>query len=265
MKTKICGIYSIYCLGNSKRYVGISNDIENRWVDHKSKLRAGRHSNTHLQSAWKKYGESAFEFMVLQESEELLLGMLEVAWIRHYDAMNTKVGFNMNEGGKHGKHCDEARAKISAAGMGRSPSEETRAKLREAKKGKKRGPLSDAHRSKLSLIRRGRIVSEETRAKISASKKGIKFSDEHRANISVGRQGRVITAETRAKNGASHRGRVLTSEHRAKISSARKGRPLSVAHRSKLSAANKGKTLTAEHRAKLCAAWMVRKAQRKED
>ena len=226
MKTKlICGIYSVYCLANRKRYIGISIDIENRWADHTSRLRAGRHRNQRLQSSWNKYGEESFEFMVIQEVPALLLDVHEIAWIQRYDTMNPRFGFNLNEGGSHATHSNESRAKISATKMGKSPSEETRAKL--------------------SAANTGKTHSAESRAKMSASR-------------------RCTSPETRAKMSAAHKGKKLSAAHRAKLSAAGSGKTHTPEARAKISAAQKGKTVSAETRAKLSAAGMGRKAQRRE-
>ena len=50
------GIYVIRNLVNDKLYVGKSVHIENRWLEHQSDLRNGRHANIHLQRAHDKYG-----------------------------------------------------------------------------------------------------------------------------------------------------------------------------------------------------------------
>lgn len=66
------GIYKIINQIDGKYYVGSSNNIEgNRWPYHKYHLRKGDHYNNHLQNAWNKYGESCFEFVIVNEVLEL--------------------------------------------------------------------------------------------------------------------------------------------------------------------------------------------------
>ena len=67
--TKISGIYKIVNKVNGKYYVGrAKNIIGSRWGKHKRCLRHNIHWNDHLQSAWNKYGESNFEFIVTEKT-----------------------------------------------------------------------------------------------------------------------------------------------------------------------------------------------------
>lgn len=81
---------------------------------------------------------------------------------------------------------EETRAKISAANKGRKHTEETRAKVGVAFRGKKH---TDETRDKM----KGRVVSEETRAKVSAVHKGKIISEETRANMRAYWQARRLT------------------------------------------------------------------------
>jgi hypothetical protein len=63
----IQGIYKITNIVNGKIYIGSSIDIKNRWWSHKDDLEHGTHCNTHLQNAWKVYGEDSFKFEILDE------------------------------------------------------------------------------------------------------------------------------------------------------------------------------------------------------
>lgn len=47
-------------------YIGESVDIKSRWYTHKSELRRGVHHSERLQKEWKKYGEKAFRFSVVE-------------------------------------------------------------------------------------------------------------------------------------------------------------------------------------------------------
>lgn len=61
-----CGIYCLFNTYNGKRYIGSSQDIYNRMHEHLHLLKRNKGHNQHLQNAWNKYGEDAFEFYVLE-------------------------------------------------------------------------------------------------------------------------------------------------------------------------------------------------------
>jgi group I intron endonuclease len=216
------GIYGIRNLENGKWYIGQSSDTHRRLVNHLSGLKSKRHHNPHLQCAFNKYGESNFEFRLLEEAPEGLLDTRERLWIEFYKSNQEQFGYNLESGGnllKH--HCQRTKDKLSKLGKGRRmsaewcrklserqqgekhwnygkhPSEETRKKLREAQK--RRAPISEETRQKRSASLLGHSVSMEARRKISEAHKGIIPSLEARRKMSEARKKRVFTAETRAK------------------------------------------------------------------
>jgi group I intron endonuclease len=90
---------------NGKLYIGQTKQSPNkRFYAHKLNLRTGKHTNKHLQSAWDKYGESAFEFSILDKVVFLeSLNNLERFWIKHKNTTNPKFGYNKTSGGETGK------------------------------------------------------------------------------------------------------------------------------------------------------------------
>ena len=162
---------------------------------------------------------------------------------------------------------EEVRTRRAELGV----SEETRAKLSKAHKGK---TLSKEHRAKMSIALKGRPCSEETRAKISAANKGRRLpplSEETKAK-------RAAAAVARKGRPGPTKGKVLTEEHKTKISSANKGKPKSEEHkaklkkprseeaRAKMSIAKKGKPspkkgvpLSEERKAAMRETWKLRK------
>ena len=64
------GIYAIESQIDGKYYIGSSKTLRTRRNAHFSSLRAGKHSNRHLQRAFNKYGEENFKFNVLEEWDE---------------------------------------------------------------------------------------------------------------------------------------------------------------------------------------------------
>lgn len=110
------GIYAWLNLVNGKVYVGSSNNLPRRKYHHTRKLKIGKHVNAHLQSAWNEYGESTFEFMILELVDDALwLRAREAVWISKLQAANREFGYNSSE---------DAWAPVT--------SEETKAKLRQA-------------------------------------------------------------------------------------------------------------------------------------
>jgi group I intron endonuclease len=59
------GVYTIRNKVSGNVYIGSSGQFKRRFAQHRSALRGGYHQNSHLQFAWGKYGESAFEFKIL--------------------------------------------------------------------------------------------------------------------------------------------------------------------------------------------------------
>jgi group I intron endonuclease len=79
------GIYKIINVVNNKFYVGSAVDLKRRKTRHFSELRTGKHNNRHLQSAWAKYGEQAFVFVVVEElSEATDLLAAENVWLKEH-------------------------------------------------------------------------------------------------------------------------------------------------------------------------------------
>jgi group I intron endonuclease len=60
------GIYQIRCRRNGKIHGGSSVNLRARWDTHRRDLRQRTHANPHLQHARKLFGESSFEFRVLE-------------------------------------------------------------------------------------------------------------------------------------------------------------------------------------------------------
>lgn len=60
------GVYCITNTVNGKRYVGSSNNLYNRLMDHVQCLNSKRAHNAHLQAAWNKYTSDAFEYTILE-------------------------------------------------------------------------------------------------------------------------------------------------------------------------------------------------------
>lgn len=95
------GIYSITNIITGDMYIGQTYQnagFKGRWRDHRRELNKNIHNNKHLQSAWNKYGEEAFEFNVVHLCDELDdLNVLEKYYIEKYNTY--KDGYNLTMGG----------------------------------------------------------------------------------------------------------------------------------------------------------------------
>lgn len=134
------GVYKIENKANGKVYIGGTvRSFQHRWIQHRSALRRGKHYNSHLQRAWNKYGEEAFDFIIIEpvSCKESIL-RVEQKWLDFYmgsdncyniakDALAPMLGRN---------HTDEAKRKIAARCgekhhyYGKRRSEETLQKMR---------------------------------------------------------------------------------------------------------------------------------------
>lgn len=115
------GIYGIHNKITDKWYIGQSINIENRFKHHKWGLISGYHFNRHLLHSWQQYGQSAFEFLVIEECEKSVLNDREKHWIKKYNSI--KNGYNQCEGGNSTKDrivTNEMRRAESLARMGKN-------------------------------------------------------------------------------------------------------------------------------------------------
>jgi hypothetical protein len=84
------GDYAIVCASNGSFYVGFSGNLRQRKQSNWSLLRRGRHHNRLLQIDWRRYGEDAFRWEVLEilESRPSLaqLRAAEDLWLQHLRA-----------------------------------------------------------------------------------------------------------------------------------------------------------------------------------
>ena len=225
-------IYKIVNLVNDKFYVGSTTNKKVRFRQHRKLLRGNRHHCKHLQAAWNKYGESKFDFVVVEEVPDTVsLQQIEDIYL----VQHVGQSYCYNSGYSADAPWRNAPAHTTP-NFGRV--------MAQAQKDKISATLKEFYAEDyLNHPRVGKTHSEETKAKISASKKanpvapwaGKQRSAETKAKISAAQAGkpkapgRTISEEGRAKiranieAGRSHKhwlGRTHTKEAKAKMSKA---------------------------------------------
>ena len=93
-------IYKIINKINNKIYIGkTTQSIEDRFNQHKNK---SKKLNTHLYNAMRSYGISNFQIEIIEKCDSLQLDEKEKYWIKYYNIMIPKIGYNMTLGGEGG-------------------------------------------------------------------------------------------------------------------------------------------------------------------
>jgi group I intron endonuclease len=143
------GIYQIVNVRTGKRYIGQSENVSKRYVTHKYRLITGRHVNQHLQNAWNKYGEDAFEFRLVEECPVVALSVREQMYFNVYlESDRWDQLYNIAQDAETPSKYWEGKKRPDIAGenhylWGKSLPESTKQKLSAAKSGRH---LSEAHK-----------------------------------------------------------------------------------------------------------------------
>lgn len=165
-----CGIYCIRNLINDKVYIGKAKDIYNRMISHRYQLRKkSKDENRHLIAAWHKYGEDAFEYIIVEELEldEQILRDREDYWIVEYDATNRDKGYNLRRDSSTG--CivlEETRKLKSEVSMGEN----------NPNYGNK---WTDEQKKRMSEIKKEQYRTGEVKINPENSRKGCKIRNQH--------------------------------------------------------------------------------------
>jgi group I intron endonuclease len=62
----VTGSYAIVCKKNGRRYIGSAPNIRKRFREHLFLLKRGVHWNLNLQADWNKFGDSQFDFILIE-------------------------------------------------------------------------------------------------------------------------------------------------------------------------------------------------------
>lgn len=170
-------------------YVGKGSN--NRMYYHVQKVKRGATtSNPHLD----------------RKIAKLLAAGIEITYVKFYDnIIDEDEAYRLEECKTHEIGLDNLCNAWHGGKGGRVPSEETRRKISEN--------------------RRGIPVSEETRAKLSQAHRGSKMSEESKAKKSQSLKGKPQTPAQKAANEArskAHTGRKFSEEHKQKLRDAKR-------------------------------------------
>lgn len=190
----------IYCVTNKvngKKYIGLtSRSLRVRQIQHISDSK--KVSSSLFHRALKKYGEENFTWEVLEAGiPKDLLPKKEQEYIEKYNTFT--CGYNLTLGGEGVfgyKKSEESKAKIAKALRGKK---KTAQHLANNRKYREEHPLSEDTLLRMSLAHKGKKPSEETRRKLSMALAGRQFSEEHRKNLSIKGSQRVYTKEDRVR------------------------------------------------------------------
>lgn len=167
------GIYGIHNKVNDKWYIGQSNNIRKRNLYELRNLRNGvfhyNNSNNHIVQAWQKYGENAFEWVVLEECEIDKLDEREIFWIKEKDSYRNGYNQTLGGGGSRGVIVsEETKRKMSLSSKGekhpfwgKHRTEETKKKLSLWRTGRKGMPMTEKVKKILIESRRIKIICNE--------------------------------------------------------------------------------------------------------
>ena len=157
------GIYIIRNKTNGNIYIGSTSNFSKRKNRHFRYLQKNIHENRHLQNAFNKYGEDAFEFVIVKHTTNLLEE--EQKLLNEY--------FGKPE-------CYNICGKAGSPGAkGRIKTEEWRRKIAQSVKDFYQN--NPEHIKKLSALRLGKSISTEVKQKMSDSHK--KGSHHHNAKL----------------------------------------------------------------------------------
>lgn len=149
------GIYKIRSTIDKRIYIGSAKDLYDRIKRHINQLKSGTHHNCLLQRFWNKYGQHSLAVEVMEFCEKDKLIEKEQFWIDSTKCLQP-IGFNI--------------VPIVNGGFPFNHSEETKAKISKANKGKP-SPMT------------GKTHTKEVKQRMSKSKKLLNFKPPNRVKV----------------------------------------------------------------------------------
>lgn len=214
----IPGIYAIINRINGKQYIGSTVNINKRLIEHRYGLNANRHFNQHLQRAWNKYGEEAFEFKVLKTCLINELLDIEQDWIDNEENLYNICPSAHSTLGR--ELTEEHKKKISQTNMGHPVTDKMRKKFKQ----------NYASNDKIKEYIQSKKGDSEYWESIGFTWKGKKHSEESKKKMSKSAKGRT----------SPNKGKPIHPNAKAALLKANLGSKHSEEHKRKISEGNKG-------------------------
>lgn len=216
-----CGIYHIRNIINNDDYIGQSVDLYSRKYSHFGRLRNKKHTNTHFQNAFDKYGEENFIFEIILYCEPEELTFYEQKLV---DALNPHYNIRKDctDSNRGIYPSEETKKKMSLAQIGKKRSEEQKKRMSDSKMGEKNynfgKPKTDSIKKKMSLSKMGKNnpMYEKT------------MSDNAKKLISIFNKGKIVSEETRKLLSKINTGRRHTEETKQKLSELNSGKNIPI-------------------------------------
>jgi group I intron endonuclease len=147
--------FSIYIFHNTvdhKAYIGQTRFPSKRHNHHIGLLKNGNHTILDLQKAWNEHRPDIFEFEIVEQCQsQQEADEAETFWIEYLRFIGVAL-YNIRAGGRKGVYItrrksspqtEEHKRNIGRASLGRTHTEEAKAKVRAAKLGKKRPEVGE--------------------------------------------------------------------------------------------------------------------------
>ena len=154
------------------RYVGSTQNLQQRFNAHNRRLKTGKHENKNLRILSDKTSFFYFNPLPTKTKEEAL--KIEQEHLNNSQGL-CNIATNAYIPAKGRVTTEEQKAKLSKALKGRIISEETRAKMSASRMGLQNGlghKQTPEHIESRASVLRGRSVSLETREKLAEASKG---------------------------------------------------------------------------------------------
>lgn len=182
----LSGIYRITCNPTGKIYIGSSVDIEYRKNKHFYLLRANKHPNPLLQSAYCKYGKDSFSFDILYDLSGLTRDQILQKEQICLDSLDWDMAFNVCKYARGGEVIPEANERRKASL--RAFYSENRDKITGGNNpfyGKKH---TEAAKEAISKANTGKVRSDDfkkQKSELMKTRRGLHHSPEYLESLSL--------------------------------------------------------------------------------